>query len=79
MQRFELIDVVGIVKKPLSAALFLVSLANGHDVIGHLEESLAGKVLSGEIDCLPGTRVLVQLRAFDLSSGRILSVQPSDI
>jgi len=79
MQRFELIDVVGTVKESLSPALFLVSLANGHDVVCHLEDSLEGEISAGEIECLPGSRVLLQLRAFDLSSGRILSIQPSDV
>ena len=77
MQRVELIDVVGTVEESLSKTLFRVSLANGHDVVSHLEDALADKVAAGEIECLPGCRVLLQLRAFDLSSGRILSVQPS--
>jgi translation initiation factor IF-1 len=79
MQRFELIDVVGTVKESLSATLFRVGLSNGHDIMGHLDETLASKVSSGEIPCLPGCRVLIQLRAFDLSSGRILNVQPVEV
>ena len=75
MQRFELIDVVGTVMESLSEALFRVRLPNGHDVVCHLDKALAGKVSAGEIQCLPSSVVVLQLRAFDLSSGRILSVE----
>ncbi len=75
MQRFELIDAVGTVTECLSSFLFRVSLPNGHTFVGHLESDLLSKVSSGQIQCLPGVKVSVQLRAFDLSSGRILSVQ----
>lgn len=75
MQRFELIDVVGTVMESLSEALFRVRLPNGHDVVCHLDRAFAGKVSTGEIQCLPGSVVMLQLRAFDLSSGRIMSVE----
>jgi translation initiation factor IF-1 len=77
MQRFELIEVVGTVTESLDEALFRVSLPNGHEVVGHLEESLEARVSAGEIECLPDSVVVIQLRAFDLSAGRILSVQPA--
>ena len=75
MQRFELIDVIGTVVESFSETLFRVRLPNGHEVVSHLDVSLAGKVSAGEIQCLPSSVVVLQLRAFDLSSGRILSVQ----
>jgi translation initiation factor IF-1 len=75
MQRFELIDVVGTVMESLNEALFRVRLSNGHDVVCHLDKTLAVKVSAGEIQCLPGSVVVLQLRAFDLTSGRILSVE----
>lgn len=78
MQRFELIEVTGTVTESYSGTLFLVSLSNGHNVVAHLDKHLLDKVSSSEIQCLPGARVLLELRAFDLSSGRILSVQPVD-
>ena len=78
MQRFELIVAAGTVTECLSATLLRVSLQNGHTFVAHLGEEFANKVSSGEIQCLPGLKVSVQLRAFDLSSGRILSVQPPD-
>ena len=78
MQRFELIEAIGTVTECLSSTLFRVSLANGHTFVGHLDERLMSKVASGHIQCLPGLNVSVELRAFDLSSGRILSVQCTD-
>ena len=76
MQRFELIEAIGTVTECLSPVLFRVSLSNGHAFVGHLDEVLLSKVSTGQIQCLPGMKVSVELRAFDLSSGRILSVQP---
>ena len=76
MQRFELIEVTGTVLESYSGTLFLVSLPNGHQVMAHLEKSSLDKVCGGGIQCLPGAKVLLELRAFDLSSGRILSVEP---
>jgi len=78
MQRFELIDVVGMVTECLGETLFRVVLPNGHVFVGHLSDEFSVKVSSGVIRCLPGLKVLVELRAFDLSSGRILDVQLPD-
>ncbi len=78
MERFELISVVGTVREQLGKALFQVELSNGHKVVSHLEGSLLEKVISNEVLCLPGSKVQLQLRAFDLSTGRILSLQSSE-
>jgi translation initiation factor IF-1 len=76
MQRFELIEVRGTVTEFLGGSLCRVKLANGHVLLGHFEESLEARLTSGEIQCLPDSVVLLQLRAFDLSTGLIVGVQP---
>ena len=84
MQRFELVEVGGRIVERLGRALFQVRLSNGHLVVAHVSPSvLAGfldagtgsvqKVSADGNDGLIGREVLVKLRAFDLSSGSIIS------
>ena len=74
MERFDLIQVEGKICECVSPSLFQVELPNGHSFVAHAESSLLEEfALSGK-QGLPGRKVLVELRAFDLSAGRILRV-----
>jgi len=74
MQRFELIRLEGKVSACLNGSLYQVELPNGHILVARLELREAGKSAPVVIPCLPGWKVLVELRAFDLSAGRILEI-----
>lgn len=72
MQRFELIRLEGKIFSCLSESLYHVELSNGHILVARLDLQGLGKSGGPAIPCLPGMKVLVELRAFDLSAGRIL-------
>ncbi len=72
MERFDLIQVEGVVIACVRPSLLQVRLANGHLVLAHLDTGWAEMFPALLSDCLPGTAVLLELRAFDLSSGRVL-------
>ena len=74
MERFELIQVEGVVTECLKPLLFQARLPNGHLVLAHLDACQAEKFAAGGLECLPGTLVLLELRAFDPSAGRILEI-----
>ena len=67
MSKEDVIEVEGKVLEPLPNAMFLVELANGHQVLAHV----SGKIRMNFIRILPGDRVTVELSPYDLSRGRI--------
>ena len=74
MERFDLIQLEGVVTKCLKPSLLQARLPNGHLVLAHLDAALVEKLPVEVIECLQGTAVLLELRAFDLSSGRVLKL-----
>jgi translation initiation factor IF-1 len=74
MERFDLIRVEGVVTACVRPFLLQARLPNGHLVLAHLDAALAEKLSGGALECLPGATVLLELRAFDLSSGRVLKL-----
>ncbi|MEL1135356.1 translation initiation factor IF-1 [Desulfitobacterium sp. THU1] len=68
MSKEDVIEVEGKVLEPLPNAMFLVELANGHQVLAHV----SGKIRMNFIRILPGDRVTVELSPYDLSRGRIV-------
>ena len=77
MERFDLIQVEGEITACLRPSLFQVRLPNGHLLLAHLDGDMAQKFSGIASEGLMGKRVLLQLRAFDLSSGRVLGVRES--
>ena len=74
MERFDLIQLEGVITECLKPSLLQARLPNGHLVLAHLDAALAEKLPGEVLECLPGAAVLLELRAFDLSSGRVLRV-----
>lgn len=66
-QRKEVIEVEGVIKEARPNAMFLVELANGHQVLA----GISGRMRMNYIRILLGDRVLVELSPYDLSRGRI--------
>jgi translation initiation factor IF-1 len=75
MERFDLIQVEGEITACLRPSLFQARLPNGHVLLAHLDGETAEKFPGIVSEGLMGRRVLLELRAFDLSSGRILRVR----
>ena len=73
MQRFNVVSSEATVIDCVRADLFRVALSNGHQLMAHVE-SASGASSFDASQCLPGSRVLVQLRAFDPSRGTVLEV-----
>ena len=67
MAKKETIEVEGKVTEPLPNAMFMVQLADGHEVLAHLGREIQVHF----VKLLPGDRVLVELSPFDLGRGRI--------
>ncbi len=67
MAKKDVIEVEGLVNQPLPNAMFIVELANWHEVLAHI----SGKIRKHFIKILPGDRVLVELSPYDLTRGRI--------
>jgi translation initiation factor IF-1 len=67
MSKQDVIELEGIVKESLPNAMFIVTLENGHEVLGHI----SGKLRMNFIRILPGDKVTVELSPYDLSRGRI--------
>lgn len=67
MSKQDAIEVDGTVVEPLPNAMFLVELANGHQVLAHV----SGKIRMNFIRILPGDKVTVELSPYDLKRGRI--------
>lgn len=74
MERFDLIQVEGVVISCLGPSLLRARLSNGHVVLAHLDSEMVEMLQAGSLECLPGAVLLLELRAFDLSSGRVLEV-----
>jgi translation initiation factor IF-1 len=74
MERFDLVRVQGTVTACLKPSLIQVRLPNGHLVLCHLDAGSGEKFPVTPSDCLLGATVLIELRAFDPSSGRVLGV-----
>ena len=77
MERFDLIELEGVIVARLRSSLFRVRLRNGHELLASLGGDLSQQFFDIPSECLLGAAVLVQLRAFDPSSGRVLEVQVS--
>jgi translation initiation factor IF-1 len=70
MQRDDVIEVEAQVMECLPNQLFRLEMINGHRVLGHVGKKL--QLESNQI--LPGMRVRLSLRVFDLSVGSIVGV-----
>lgn len=69
MERDDLIEADGEIIECFPNSLWTVKLGNGHCLLGHVDS----KILSEANQFLPGARVRVHLRVFDLSVGRIVA------
>lgn len=67
MSKQDVIELEGTIKEALPNAMFIVTLENGHEVLGHI----SGKLRMNFIRILPGDKVTVELSPYDLSRGRI--------
>ena len=63
----DVIEVEGVVKEALPNTIFIVELANGHQITSHL----SGKLRMNYIRILPGDTVKVEMSPYDLTKGRI--------
>jgi hypothetical protein len=77
MERFDLIQVRGVITECLRPLLYQARLPNGHHLLAHLGDDLAEKFSGTASEGLLGKSVLLQLRAFDLSAGLVLHVESS--
>jgi translation initiation factor IF-1 len=75
MERFDLIQVSGVVVACLKPSLFQARLPNGHHLLAHLGDEVAQNLSSVASEGLLGRAVLLELRAFDMSAGRVLCVE----
>ncbi len=73
MQRFNVVISEATILECVSSVLFRVALSNGHQLLAHVEGAAAEASFDAS-QCLPGAKVLVELRAFDLSRGTVLKV-----
>jgi translation initiation factor IF-1 len=69
MARTDAIQVEGAVVEALPHAMYLVRLANGHQVKAHFK----GKARVNPVQLMPGETVMLELSPFDLSNGCIIS------
>ena len=67
MSKEDVIEVEGVVVEALPNAMFKVKLENDHIILAHV----SGKMRMNFIRILPGDRVTMELRPYDLSRGRI--------
>jgi hypothetical protein len=75
MERFDLIQVRGVITACLKPSLFQARLPNGHHLLAHLGEEVAQNLSSVPSEGLLGRPVLLELRAFDMSAGRVLCLE----
>ena len=68
MSREGAIKVEGIVVEALPNNLYRVSLANGHQVMGHVSR----KMRSDLVQFAPGDKVNLEMSPYDLSKGCIV-------
>lgn len=74
MERFDLIQVEGEITACLRPSLLQARLPNGHVLLAHLDGGMPEKFARTSSESLMGKKVLLELRAFDLSSGRVLKL-----
>ena len=67
MSKVDGIEVEGVVVEALPNAMFKVKLENDHIVLAHV----SGKMRMNFILILPGDRVTLELKPYDLNRGRI--------
>ena len=67
MAKDDVIEVEGTVVETLPNANFKVELENGHQVLAHI----SGKLRMNYIKILPGDKVTMEMRPYDLTRGRI--------
>ena len=67
MSKVDVIEVEGVVVEALPNAMFKVKLENDHIVLAHV----SGKMRMNFIRILPGDRVTLELKPYDLNRGRI--------
>ena len=67
MSKDDVIEMEGKVVDALPNAVFLVELANGHQIMAHI----SGKMRMNFIRIYPGDKVKVDLSPYDLTRGRI--------
>ncbi len=67
MSNKDVIEVEGTVIDALPNTIFIVELANGHQITAHI----SGKLRMNYIRILPGDKVTVELSPYDLTKGRI--------
>ena len=67
MSKDDVIEMEGKVVDALPNAVFLVELANGHQIMAHI----SGKMRMNFIRIYPGEKVTVELSPYDLTRGRI--------
>ena len=68
MAKEEKLEVEGKVTEVLKGSDYLITLENGHTIIGYV----AGKMRMNMIRILPGDTVTVELSPYDLTKGRII-------
>ena len=67
LSKDDVIEMEGKVVDALPNAVFLVELANGHQIMAHI----SGKMRMNFIRIYPGDKVKVELSPYDLTRGRI--------
>ena len=67
MSKDDAIEMEGKVVDALPNAVFLVELANGHQIMAHI----SGKMRMNFIRIYPGDKVTIELSPYDLTRGRI--------
>ncbi len=67
MSKDDVIEMEGKVVDALPNAVFLVELANGHQIMAHI----SGKMRMNFIRIYPRDKVTVELSPYDLTRGRI--------
>ena len=67
MAKQEAIEQDGVIVEALSNAMFRVELSNGHIVTSHI----SGKMRMHYIKLLPGDKVKLEMRPYDLTKARI--------
>ena len=67
MSKDDVIEMEGKVVDALPNAVFLVELANGHQIMAHI----SGKMRMNFIRIYPGDKVTVELSPYDLTRGCI--------
>ena len=67
MAKDDVLEVEGTVVETLPNANFKVELENGHQVLAHI----SGKLRMNYIKILPGDKVTMVMRPYDLTRGRI--------